>query len=68
MTLFWLVFACVCLAGCAAAWRWCGMAAGLFVFVLAIAGVALHVSGYNNESHQIAPTRIEDMFRPVVAQ
>lgn len=68
MTLFWFVFACVSLVACVAAWRWCGRAAGLFVFVLAIAGVALHVSGYNNESHQIAPTRIEDMFRPVVAQ
>lgn len=65
MTLFWLIFACVSLAGCAAAWRWCGRAAGLFVFVFVIAGVALHFSGYNSESHQIAPVRIEDMFRPV---
>lgn len=64
--LFWFVFACVCLAGCAAAWRWCGRAAGLFVCVLVIVGVALHFSGYNES--QIAPARIEDMFRPVGAQ
>lgn len=64
--LFWFVFACVSLVACAAAWRWCGRAAGLFVFVLVIAGVALHFSGYNES--QIAPTRIEDMFRPVIAQ
>ena len=68
MTLFWLIFACVCLAGCAVAWRWCGRAAGLFIFVLVIAGVALHFSGYNGHESQIAPTRIEDIFRPVGAQ
>lgn len=66
MTLFWLIFACVSLAGCVAAWRWCGRAAGLFVCVLVIVGVVFHFSGDNGS--QIAPTRIEDMFRPVAAQ